>query len=48
MPDLIHIKNESHLGMDGTRDDGHGTYGPSGGPGAALYLDGFLLRSIQS
>lgn len=30
MPDLIHIKNESHLGMDGTRGDGsRGPLGPA-------------------
>lgn len=30
IPDLIHIKNESHLGMDGTRGDGsRGPLGPA-------------------
>lgn len=43
IPDLIHIKNESHLGMDGTRGDDHG--GPSGRRRAAWA--GILLRSVQ-
>ena len=34
MPDLVHIKNESHLGMDGTRGDG--SRGPLLGAGAVL------------
>ena len=34
IPDLIHIKNESHLGMDGTRGDGGGVRGKPNQRGA--------------